>query len=274
MIASLHDRPDAELLGEHARGGELVDHAGDVDKRVIAVARGELGLIGRLEPVVELLGDALAQLTRRAAHVEAQRARGYASEQAQECRQQLGVLQVGANCVRDPRILDLHGHPPPVAQPRGVHLADRCRRERLPIELCKRAQGPGPELALEQHLRQLAGHRRRVVAQTRERGLVGRLELCRNERADRHDREHLTRLHQRALGAAEQLGVALGRTRVKLGAVGARELATQPGHDRLAGGASRKPDERSAAAHAPAADTVTRPSLISGHAPRPFLGLR
>ena len=61
-----------ELLGQHATGAQLTDHIWNVDERMSAVVLGKLGLVGRLEAVVELLGDARADLTRRAAQVKAE----------------------------------------------------------------------------------------------------------------------------------------------------------------------------------------------------------
>ena len=68
-----------ELLGQHTTTAQLADHLRDVDERVPAVELGELGLVGSLEPVVELLGDAYADLLRCAPKVEAHFPRGEAN---------------------------------------------------------------------------------------------------------------------------------------------------------------------------------------------------
>ena len=127
-----------ELLGQHPTSAQLADHLRHVDERVPAVELGELGLVGSLEPVVELLGDAYADLLRCAPKVEAHFPRGETEQQSEERGKQLGVLQVGVDRGRHPGILDLHGDRATVVQPGGVNLADRGRRERLPLELHER----------------------------------------------------------------------------------------------------------------------------------------
>ncbi len=134
-----------------------------------AVDVRELGLVGRLEPVVELLGDASAQLACGAAKIEARLPRGQTEDQPEKRGQQLAVLQVGTDRGRHPGILDLHRHGATVVQPRGVDLADRGGRERAPVELGKRALGRSAQLALEHLARKLGRHRGRIVAQPTQR---------------------------------------------------------------------------------------------------------
>jgi hypothetical protein len=137
-----------------------------------------------------------------------------------------------------------------------VNLADRRRGERLPVELGERVLNRPPELAPEHVLSQLRRHRRRVAPQPSQCRLVGGLKLLADYGAERDERQHLAGLHQRALGGAEQLGVALGGTDVKLGAVRAGQLASQPDDDRLARGASAEGRQRDGAPQPSAADAV------------------
>ena len=220
------------------------------------VELGELGLIGSLAAVVELFLDPHSELLGHPVDVEFRFARREAAHQAEEGRQQLGVLEVGVDRGADPGVLDLHRDRAAVAQPGRVHLADRGGRQRLPVELGEGVLGRAPELVLQHFARQLRRHRRRVVAQPGQRRLVGGLELAPHRRAERDEREHLPRLHQRPFRGTEQLGVALRRADVELGAVGAGQLAPQADDDRLARGASGERRQRDGAPQAPAPDAV------------------
>ena len=66
LLAPRLDLVEADALGqlggEHPLGAQLVDDVGHVDERVAAVVVGEQPLVVGLEPVVELLDEALAQL--------------------------------------------------------------------------------------------------------------------------------------------------------------------------------------------------------------------
>ena len=87
---------------------------------------GELGLVGRLERVVELLAHAVAQLVDQALGVETLQ-----DERGAQSVQRLGVVEVGLDRVADARVLHLHGHLAPVARDGAVHLADAGRGDRL-----------------------------------------------------------------------------------------------------------------------------------------------
>ena len=159
--------------------------------------------------------------------------------------------------VRHPRVLDLHRDRATVVQPRGVDLTDRGCRQRLPVELGERALSPLMKLALKNGARKLGRHRRRLIAQPRQRRLIDRQELRRHRGTGGDEREHLPGLHQRALGAAEQLGVALRGADVELGAVRARQLAPQSDHDCLARGTSAQRRQRSGTPQPPTGDAIT-----------------
>jgi hypothetical protein len=252
------------LLRQHTIGAQLTDDLRDVDERMSAVVLGELGLIGCLESIVELLGYANAYLTSHASNVKAHfQRRQTADDQAQKCRKQLGVLQVGADRVGHPRILDLDRHFAAVAEPGRVDLADRSRGEWLPVERDKSTLDRAAKLTLKHRARELRRHRRCIIAQPCQTRLVDRLELRWHRGAGRDEREHLPGLHQGALGAAEQLGVALRRADVKLGGIRASQLAPQSSDNCLSGRASRQSRERGGAPHAPTADAIAFGERVS-----------
>ena len=246
-----------ELLGEHALGAQLADHLGDVDEGVPAVDVGELRLVGGLEPVVELLGDARAPISRAAPRRSKLDFLGDRPKiNPRKAASSSLFFRSAPIASRRPRVLDLDGDRAAVVQPGGVDLTDRGGGQRLPVELGEHALGPPAELALEHHARELARHRRRVVAQSRERCLVDRLELRRYRGGGRDERQYLPRLHQRSLGAAEQLRVALRRADVELGALRIRQPAAQPYHGSLAGGARAQRRQWGGATQPPATDPV------------------
>ncbi len=138
-----------------------------------AIVPGKLGLVAHLKPIVELLRDADAHLTRRPAKVKAHPARGQASDnQAQKRGKQLSVLQVRTNRVGHPGVLNLDRDRATVMQASGMHLANRGRREWLPLELGKRALGSAAKLALKHHARKFRCHRWCVTTQACKRPLV------------------------------------------------------------------------------------------------------
>jgi hypothetical protein len=61
-----------------------------------------------------------------------------------------------------------------------VNLADRRRRQRLPIEILEHLFAGTAELGLEDLTRKLAVHRRGISAQAGQRGLIRRLKLGRH----------------------------------------------------------------------------------------------
>ena len=107
------------------------------------VVVGELLLAGALEPVVELLAQAGAELVDERAGVEA---RIRATDAAEE---QSDVAEVRLHRVRDPRVLHLHRDRAPVVRDGTVHLSDRRRRDRLGIELGEDPIGRRAELTLD-----------------------------------------------------------------------------------------------------------------------------
>ena len=90
-------------------------------------------LVLRLELVVELLPDPLAQLRGERLRVQARR------QPLDERQQQHRVAQVGLDRLGDPRILDLDDHLLAVERRRAVDLADRRGGERALVELGEHA---------------------------------------------------------------------------------------------------------------------------------------
>ena len=120
---------------------------------MVAVEVGEALLVGALDPVVELLGDAFFDLGDHLGRVEAVEAGG------QQGAEQVGVAQVGRDRLADAGVLDLHrdcafaavGR---VAPDGAVDLADRRRGDRLGIPLDEQLIGTGAELGLHHPGRQ------------------------------------------------------------------------------------------------------------------------
>src|SRR5215467_8811657 len=133
-----------------------------MDERMPAVDLRELALVGRLEAIVELLGDTDADLLGGTSDVPAHFPCGQASNQSQEGGKQLRVLEVRAYRRRHAGVLDLYRHGATIVQTRCVHLANGGRREGLPVEFDEGALGSATQLTLEHLACEIASHRRRV----------------------------------------------------------------------------------------------------------------
>ena len=118
------------------------DDGGDVDERMAVVEVGEGTLVGGLDAVVELLADPGLDLGHHRCRVEA------LEELAHHRAQQIGVGQIGADGVRDPRVLDLDGDgalpPCRVPRQRPVDLTDGRRGDGLGIPPTKSSSGAAP----------------------------------------------------------------------------------------------------------------------------------
>ena len=101
------------------------------DERVVAVGARDRAVVLRLDLVVELLGDALAQLAVERLDVEPRR------EPLDQRQQQREVAQVGLDRLGDARVLDLDRDLVAVERDRAVDLADRGGGERLLLEVSK-----------------------------------------------------------------------------------------------------------------------------------------
>src|SRR5690242_20490928 len=134
------------LRDKHPARRELRVDRWHGDERMAAAQPLDPSLVLRLELVVELLDDPLAQLGSERLRIEAWR------EPLDQRQQQHRVTQVGLDRLRHPRILDLDDHFIAVERRRPVHLADRRRRESALVELGEDAAEWSAELLSHQPL--------------------------------------------------------------------------------------------------------------------------
>ncbi len=127
-------------------------------------------------------------------------------------------LQVGAQGLVGPGVLDLDGDLATVVPDRLVHLADAGRRDRGVVERAEPLAPLGAELLVEYPVDLRRGQRRRIFLQLRQRFAVGLAVLLGNRGF--HHRQRLADLHRAALeltengeqllgGLVHQLGVDL-----------------------------------------------------------------
>ena len=160
MIAVEADAVD-ELGDEHAARRERGVDGRDPHERVAAEGAVDAALVLRLDLVVELVGDPLAQLGEQRLGVHPRR---HPLEQRDE---QLHVAHVGLDRLGDPRVLDLDRDVVAVVRRRAVDLPDRRGRDRLLVELGEELGQRPAEVALGDLAHVLEGDLRRVVAQRR-----------------------------------------------------------------------------------------------------------
>jgi hypothetical protein len=160
-------------------------------------------LVGRLQLVVELVDDALADLVPDRLGVE------LGGDRPGEPEQHPEVLHVGADRVVDAGVLDLDGDVAAVLQRGAVDLADRGRRDRLGIELgegvCERAV----EVGLDHLAHLLEADRRSGIAERGELRLEALAVLWRDH-PDVDEGEHLADLHRGPLHPPEDGDDLLG----------------------------------------------------------------
>ncbi len=116
-----------QLGGEHASRRVAVEHRRDPDERVIAVVVGEQLLVGRLELVVDFVGEADLDLVDHLRRVEP------AEALLEQRAEHVGVAQVGRDRLADAGVLHLDGDRPlaPVARRARSHGGPgRSRRRR------------------------------------------------------------------------------------------------------------------------------------------------
>ena len=152
----------------------------------------EGAVVLRLELVVELLGDPLADLAADGLDVEAGR------KPLDETEDQVQVAKVDLDRFGDARILDLDGDRRSVPGPRPMDLPDRRGRERLALEVGERLVDRPAEVVLDDLADVVEAELRRVVAELRERGAELLLALL-GEARQLDRREHLPDLHRGAL---------------------------------------------------------------------------
>ena len=131
------------------------DHVGHVDVRVVAVVVGEHLLVAGLEPVVELLDQALFDLRHHVVGIEP------AEALLQQRAEHAGVLEVGRDRLVDAGVLDLDGDRHLLAGvgmegDRTVHLADRGGSDRIGVPVDEHLLGRPTELGLDHAGREFA----------------------------------------------------------------------------------------------------------------------
>ena len=122
-------RPSSSSVTSTRRLESPVSTGGHVDERVAAPGARHRAVVLRLDLVVELLGDALAQLAVERLDVEPGR------EPLDQRQQQREVAQVGLDRLGDAGVLDLDRDLVAVERDRAVDLADRGGGERLLLEV-------------------------------------------------------------------------------------------------------------------------------------------
>ena len=216
---------------------------------------GECLLVGRLEGVVELVDQALADLGDHVVGIEPSEAL------LQEGTEQSGVAQVCLDGCTDAGVLHLDGDG--ALQPgRRIHhdgamnLADARRGDRLWVPLDEHLLGWRTQLSLDDTGSQFGAHRGSVGLQ------LGQRDAHRLRQSLVHVAGHLAELHQRTLHVAEafgdrfccaqfaltiELATSLGRGEQlarRSGCVGAADLHPQRGDVEVAAAADRAPHER------------------------------
>ncbi len=173
---------------------------------VAPVARDAPAVL-RLELVVELLGDALAQLVDERPAVEA------GAEPLDERDERSRGAEIGVDRLHDAGVLDLDRDVAAVLRHAAVDLADGGCRDGLRIEVAQHARRRLAPVLAHDALDVLERHPRRLVAQHRQL-LLQPLAILRIEVGEVDRREDLAELHGRALHAAELLDDLLGDLRV------------------------------------------------------------
>ncbi len=171
----------------------------DVDGGMAGVEVGEELLVLRLELVVELFEETIAQLGHQRLVVET------GEELAETGEDQPGVVEVGRHRFGHSRVLDLDRHGVARTGHGPVDLADGRRRDGPRVPLGEDHLRWRPQLLLDHGRGELGAHGRSVVLELGE-GVANVLRQPLVEVAG-----HLPDLHQGALHLAEHLGHLLGR---------------------------------------------------------------
>ncbi len=188
------------LQGEHPRARVLPVDLRHVHMRIRREVPVERLRVARLEPVVELLPDLARELVDQRASVnEVERMHALLHEPRRLVQQR----QVGLDLARRARPLHLHGDLPPVRKRRTVHLADRRRCDRLPLEVEEEPVESVTEILLDHALGLLERERAHVVLKAAQLGDdVGRHDV-------RSRREQLAELDESRPELVEQLAQML-----------------------------------------------------------------
>ena len=252
---------------QHSVTRGVGDRLGDADEGVapieVAERRDHVGFV----PVVDLLGDPCSGFAGQRLDVDGHS--GCRAEEPEEGRDEFGVGEVVADRLCDTGVLDLDDDVAAVVQDGPMNLTDRCGRHRIVVEILEVRTG-WSDFVGEDLVDQRLGHRWRVGSEPGERLLVRR-EPAGTERTGVDHREDLARLHQHALGVAEQFGVLLGGVFVEPfdGTVVAGPFA-QPGDQSATRGAGGERGQR----HGPPDPSTRYGAVLVRHDashPRPTL---
>ena len=225
LLVELLDGVEAEagdvLRDEHLLARQRGDDVRHGDERVAAEDARQRALVLRLELVVELVADPVADLLGRALDVEPRR------DPLHQPQDDAEVLHVRPHGLRDARVLDLDRDVAAVVQPRAVDLADRGGRHRLGIERREHVLDAVSELGLDHLAHVRVADLRRLVAQLAELALEVLAVLLGHE-PDVEKAHDLAELHRRALHRPQRRDDLLGGLEVAALERGPRALVRAP----------------------------------------------
>ena len=135
--------PADEFHGEDARRHVAVDGLRHHDQLEVREIRAKGGEVARLERIVQLAGQALAEFLDHFGEDEALAEVGVLVEHAGDLEEDFEVL---TDSVARSRPLHLHRHLTPAAQLRAVHLPQGGRCDRLLLEFAERLGEPDAEI--------------------------------------------------------------------------------------------------------------------------------
>ena len=274
-VVDLGPPPSVDHLhGEHPVARELGEHLGHADERMAAVVLGELRLVRQLGARSRAPRRSAPTISSAMARTSKLRNCGHdALGDLDEREEQLGVGQVVADGVGDARVLHLDRDLGAVVQAGGVDLADRRGGDRRGGELGEELLGRAPELALDDGGHEHRVHRLGVGLQRGEGGSVHLAVGAVEGGADVDEGQDLAHLHQHALRAGQDVGVALGVADVELeaGAPLALEAAAQDVDDASARGPGGEGGERRRAPQPALGDRHRRPPHCSLSVPQCIL---
>ncbi len=215
----LGQRDAVDPLG-HQHLLALVHHRRDDHVRVVRELLRVGALRLGLQPVVQLLRDAVPQLRDQRLDVHAR------DERTQQPGEPAQLAEVGEQGLTRARVLHLDRHLTAVVPHRPVHLADRGSGGRLVLELLEEVAPVRPEPLLEHAVHGAGGHRRGGLLELGQGRAVGAGDLLRQRRLE--DGQCLPELHRAALELAEHLEELLRRALLQLAADDLRGLAHDP----------------------------------------------
>jgi len=166
--------PDDQLRGQHLARRQLPDHLrnADVDAGRLQALLQSSRVVG-FDRVRHLVFHLRHELTDEAREIMPPEGLHLSLQQRGAVRED---LKVGLHDLAHPRAKHLDRHRAPILQGRSVHLPQRRRRQRTPLDLPERLLDRPPQLPLDDpaHLRE--GHHRAFVLEMAQLGNDGRRE--------------------------------------------------------------------------------------------------